>query len=224
MFQRVVPPVEVPDIDEMPYKYIVTGIMALAKEYGKMARIADDRSRPVDEYRVQTLVTDSESLVTVQPVYDQIPERIESIVITGPPGNISLQLGDRTWNMVVPATGVIVIAPVSLLLSRLDNRVLTPVATPGSVVTSPGVPASTVAIQNPTNAPVQAVLSGFTATAVIVNGVTVGVTNGTYYIPAYGAISVTYSVAGTWVWTSAQVSPAAGDYSLELMGWADERY
>lgn len=71
----------------------------------------------------------------------------------------------------------------------------------GINVTTPAVPASTVAQQNATNQPVQVVITGGTITAVIVNGVTVGTAAGTYYVPAYGSISITYSVAPTWAWT-----------------------
>jgi hypothetical protein len=130
IFGRQVPDVKVPDVDEQPNQYIVDGLMALHKETRNLARIADDRSRPVDEYRTQTLTPDAELVVTVQPQYDQISERIESVIVTGPAGAVTIQLGDRTWLVTIPATGVLVIAPVSLLLSRNDYRQLTS-ATPG---------------------------------------------------------------------------------------------
>jgi hypothetical protein len=125
LFIHVQEPLEAPDIDEAPNQYIVKGLIALRKEFQNLARQADNRSRPVDEYRVQTLVADSEMTVTIQPQYDLISERIESIVITGPTGAINVQLGDRDWTLTIPASGVLVIAPVSILLSRSDNRVLT---------------------------------------------------------------------------------------------------
>lgn len=77
----------------------------------------------------------------------------------------------------------------------------------GQAVTSPAVPATGVAQQNPTGQPVQVVISpnGATITNVTVNGVTVGTAAGTYYVPAYGSISIAYSVATpTWVWTGTQ--------------------
>jgi hypothetical protein len=52
------------------------------------------------------------------------------VLITGPTGGISVQLGDRVWNLTIPATGVIVIAPVAILLGRSDVRQLT-ATTPG---------------------------------------------------------------------------------------------
>jgi hypothetical protein len=75
----------------------------------------------------------------------------------------------------------------------------------GTVVT-PAVPASGVQIQNPYPGTVQAVISGGTVTGVVVNNVPVGIGDGTYYVPAYGSIGITYSVVPTWVWTS--ISPA----------------
>lgn len=83
--------------------------------------------------------------------------------------------------------------------------------TGGAFVGSPAVPASGVAAQNTNSVPVQVVISGGTVTAVTVNGVQVGSGDGTYTVPAYGAISVTYSVAPTWVWTSLQ-APTLGQY------------
>jgi hypothetical protein len=70
-------------------------------------------------------------------------------------------------------------------------------------VNTPAVPASTVAQQNGYSFPVNVTISGGTLTAVVVNGVTVGTTDGTYIVPAAGTISVTYSVAPTWAWAAA---------------------
>lgn len=67
----------------------------------------------------------------------------------------------------------------------------------------PAVPASTVAIQNPNTYPVNVVITGGTVTAVFVNGIQVGSGDGTYIVPSAGSISVTYSVAPTWVWSNA---------------------
>jgi hypothetical protein len=74
----------------------------------------------------------------------------------------------------------------------------------GTVTTpsQPAVPASGTAVQNPNATPVQVVISGGTATQTFVNGVLVGGGDGTYIVPGYGSISVTYSVAPTWVWSN----------------------
>jgi hypothetical protein len=73
-------------------------------------------------------------------------------------------------------------------------------------VAQPAVPASAAAAQNVNAFPVQVVITGGTATVTSVNGVTVGTGDGTYTVPAYGSISVTYSVAPTWVWSAAGAS------------------
>jgi hypothetical protein len=86
-----------------------------------------------------------------------------------------------------------------------NRQLLTTVSNNGgssTVVVSPAVPASTVAAPNPYTFPVQVVISGGTLTAVVVNGVTVGTTDGTYIVPVGGNISVTYSAAPTWVWSN----------------------
>lgn len=78
------------------------------------------------------------------------------------------------------------------------------ISTPPGAISQPAVPASGVAVQNTNQFAVQVVVAGFTATQVFVNGIQVGVTNGTYTVPANGAISITYTVAGTMTWTSLQ--------------------
>jgi hypothetical protein len=66
---------------------------------------------------------------------------------------------------------------------------------------TPAVPASGVAQQNTNAYPVSVAVSGGTVTAVFVNGIQVGSGDGTYIVPGYGSISITYSVAPTWVWS-----------------------
>lgn len=83
-----------------------------------------------------------------------------------------------------------------------NNGSGTVITTAPGAISQPAVPASTVAIQNTNQFAVQVVITGGTMTAVIVNGITVGAGAGTYTIPANGAISLTYTVAPTWVWTS----------------------
>jgi hypothetical protein len=90
----------------------------------------------------------------------------------------------------------------------LNGQVFSP---GGTTLTTPAVPASGVAVQNATNQPYTVVISGGTATATTVNGVVVGPGDGTYIVPAAGAISVTYSVAPTWTWTGT-VTAQLGQY------------
>jgi len=69
-------------------------------------------------------------------------------------------------------------------------------------VSSPAVPASTVPAVSTFPYVVRVTITGGTLTNVFVNGVSVGVVAGTYAVPAFGSISITYSVAPTWVWRS----------------------
>jgi hypothetical protein len=74
---------------------------------------------------------------------------------------------------------------------------------------APAVPATTVAAQNANAYPVQVVIgaNGATISNVSVNGVTAGTAAGTYTVPAYGSISIAYTVATpTWAWSAAGVS------------------
>jgi hypothetical protein len=71
-----------------------------------------------------------------------------------------------------------------------------------TTTTAPAVPLSTVPVQNPANQAYTVVVTGGVVTAVSVNGVPVGTGDGTYVVPPYGSISVTYSAAPTWTWTA----------------------
>lgn len=71
-------------------------------------------------------------------------------------------------------------------------------------VLSPPVPGTGVAQQNQNGFPVQVVITanGATITNVSVNGITVGTGAATYTVPAYGSISIAYSVATPqWTWS-----------------------
>lgn len=99
-------------------------LLHLRQQLERIARLADNAAHPVDEYNTASGVAGTTSVVTVQPTYDFWPEKIESIIITGPTGVITLQLGDRVWSLTIPASGILVIAPVALLLDRTDDRIL----------------------------------------------------------------------------------------------------
>jgi hypothetical protein len=105
------------------------GMAAYAEQLRTLAETIENRSNLVDEYNTAAITgAASSASVVVQPTYEYMPEKIESIVITGPPGAISLQLGDRIWAMNIPATGILTIGDVALVLGRSDARVLTPAA------------------------------------------------------------------------------------------------
>jgi hypothetical protein len=79
------------------------------------------------------------------------------------------------------------------------------VYTPG--LAAPAFPGSASAIENPYGFPVQVVITGGTISAVTINGQLVGGGAGTYYVPAYGSISVTWSAQPSWTWFAAPRQP-----------------
>jgi hypothetical protein len=103
----------------------------------------------------------------------------------------------RQYGRVMAIDGPVVIATNQQMAQNTAN-----IATAAAPVT-PAVPATTVAAQNTSANPVQVVISGGTVTVVAVNGVTVGSGDGTYAVPGYGSIAVTYSGVPTWAWTYA---------------------
>jgi alpha-beta hydrolase superfamily lysophospholipase len=92
----------------------------------EIARQAENRSHPVDEYNTVPLSGGSTgTLLTITPIYEYMPEKIESIIVNGPAAAVAtLTLGDRQMPLVMPASGVLVIAPVAILLGRNDPRQL----------------------------------------------------------------------------------------------------
>lgn len=108
---------------ELSPGYVLNSLMALRNSLGTLARLIENRGYPVDEYQTGT---GTGTIVSLTPTYDYMPERIEAVIITGPPAAvITLQLGDRIWNLVIPATGVLPIAPLGVIIGRSDVRQLT---------------------------------------------------------------------------------------------------
>lgn len=114
---------------DVPAKFFALAMIDLKNQMARLAQMIEDQSRPVDEYQPMTLTAEATQNVTVPPQWE-VTEKITSIIITGPPGPVTVQLGDRTWNLVIPASQILPIAPISLILSRQDARILT-AATPG---------------------------------------------------------------------------------------------
>lgn len=69
-------------------------------------------------------------------------------------------------------------------------------------VTAPGVPATTVPVVSAYNVPVLVTVIGGTGTQVNINGVNQGSFDGTYLLPAFGTIILTFTVAPTWSWVA----------------------
>lgn len=65
----------------------------------------------------------------------------------------------------------------------------------------PSVPTSNTARANPYYRDCAVSIAGGTVTAIVVDGVTTGLTSGTVFVPAGRSITVTYSSAPTWAWT-----------------------
>lgn len=120
----------VQDIEQQPLKYIALALVHLHNELAKLPRMIEDQSRPVDEYVAQEVLPATvNSPLLILPQWE-VSEKITSIIVVGPSGLVTLQLGDRIWPLTIPAAGFIIMSPVAVLLSRSDLRQLT-FATPG---------------------------------------------------------------------------------------------
>lgn len=85
----------------------------------------------------------------------------------------------------------------------LSGQTFTPaVAAPVGTVSTPAVPASGTAVNNPFTQPVSVTVTGGTVTAVSVNGTQLLSGDGTVIVPLGGNITLTYSVAPTWAWSA----------------------
>lgn len=116
--------IQVSDIEQEPMKYIALALVHLRNALGKLPKMIEDNSRPVDEYRTQSNVADSIVTLNLQPQFEQT-ELIRAILITGPAGLCTLQLGQRFWNLTIPTSGFILISPIWLQIGRDEPRILT---------------------------------------------------------------------------------------------------
>lgn len=66
---------------------------------------------------------------------------------------------------------------------------------------APAVPASTTALRNVYWRDAMVTVTGGTVTAIAVDGKTSGLTSGSFHVPSWKTITLTYSVAPTWNWT-----------------------
>ena len=109
-------------------KYQLAAIARVEKMLARIARKISDVTRPVDEYSIVGVSAASAAVSTVEvlPQYDGINELIESILVTGPVSTaFTLQLGDRELSLTTDTRGYAILAPVGMMLSRNDRRVLT---------------------------------------------------------------------------------------------------
>jgi hypothetical protein len=127
---RNAPTTQVIDQEMRPVEnYMIVAVSRIQKQLAGLARQLQDLTKPVDEYSIVSSYTPAgEAAVEVLPTFDTINEKIESIIVTGPVTTaFTLQLGDRTWNLSTDATGKVILAPVAVMLSRNDRRLLTSV-------------------------------------------------------------------------------------------------
>ena len=119
-------PAKVPGPDiPAPFKLILVALNRLEKGISQLSRTAQNVSHVVDEYSTESVTVDNILTITVFPEYDKMAERINSVIVTGPPSTaFTLNLGDRSWDVLTGPTGLFQIMGAGLLLARNDNRSL----------------------------------------------------------------------------------------------------
>lgn len=135
VYTRVNERITVPDAETMVSpEYVHNVVTQVLTQLKGLRRVVEDVTRPVDEY-VPSGASNAESGIEVLPTFDeQIAERITSIFIWGTPAATgTIQLGDMTFAVVIPARGWDVIAPVSFLLNRSDRRLMSLTGPPGNM-------------------------------------------------------------------------------------------
>jgi len=109
-----------------PRTVIKTAFERLEKAINGLSRTVRDTSNTVDEYSTESVTADGILTLTVYPEYDKMAERIESVIVTGPPSSaFTLNLGDRSWDVLTNVNGLFHIPYAGILLARNDTRVLT---------------------------------------------------------------------------------------------------
>jgi hypothetical protein len=71
-----------------------------------------------------------------------------------------------------------------------------------TAVSTPSFPSTTVAYVSTYATPVLVAITGGTVTNVSINGSTAGTGDGTFVLPAFGSITVTYTGSPSWTWTA----------------------
>jgi hypothetical protein len=121
------------DQEQFSPDFIAAGMLELREALGKLARQTENRSNPVDEYNTASLSGGATTaVVTLQPIYEYMPEKIISVLVAGPPAaSVTLILGDRQLPLILPPSGILPIGPLGMILGRNDPRQLVS-ATPGA--------------------------------------------------------------------------------------------
>jgi hypothetical protein len=137
-----------------------------------------------------------------------------------PVGNIQSGLGDNFYiggydlsgdiSSVDSISGAVAVLEATALKQSAESRLyglrsgimkFTSLFENSVVASSPAVPLSTVPYVSTYNVSILVTIVG-TVTNVSINGVTAGTSAGTYLLPAFGSIALTYSSAPTWTWLS----------------------
>ena len=100
---------------------------------------------------------------------------------------------------VLEATSIKQSAEARLFGLRSGTMKFTSLFEDSTPVVSPAVPLTTVPYVSTYSFAVLVTITG-TVTNVSINGVTAGTSAGTYLLPAYGSIAMTFSSAPTWAW------------------------
>jgi hypothetical protein len=119
-------PIRADDEEHFSPEFVAKGLIQLREAFQDLARRSENHAHPVDEYNTCPLGgTSSVTALTLLPTYEMMPEKILSVLIVGPPAAvITVTLGDRVWPLTLPASGVLPIGPVALILGRSDTRQL----------------------------------------------------------------------------------------------------
>jgi hypothetical protein len=134
-----------------------------------------------------------------------------AVLVTDLIGVVTTSLGSGAGNMslgTAPTIGTAETAgiggPTAVASLAAGSCISAPatIGVAGMSLASPAVALTGVPVTNSYHGTAQVVVTGGTLTGILVNGVTVGTTAGTYQVPAHGTISWTGSVAPTWAWTS----------------------
>jgi hypothetical protein len=136
-----------------------------------------------------------------------------AVLITGLFGIVQTAIQNSACNLslgLAPSVGTAASAGIggpTSIQNLVSGAVIAAPATAGAggtALTSPAVPATTVNATNNYHGTVDVAITanGAAITSVVVNGVQVGTTAGTYALPAHGQINIAFTGGPpTWVWT-----------------------
>lgn len=108
--------------------WLKEAIVRFERNLSDLSSLIQDNSHRIDEFQNQSQVAEAVTSIQTFPDFDMFDAIIEAVVVTGPTtGNVpfTLQLGKRQWSLQLPASGILVLAPLKMSLGRDDQRVLT---------------------------------------------------------------------------------------------------